>query len=394
MALFSNVNKKMIPVVMCFTMGNLLSQSVTVTHSAYPIDLKTTLNNSFITSFTDGKTIYFTNTYGSKNRCIYRLKDSVNVEALSFAKWKKLKSFEDERIKSFIVRNDTLILLTDDWIYQFVKKSSKWEYLSSLDNKYNFATIRNLGSKIFLEVCYCFHRLDSDYRNLWGIYNPVKNSVEKTYEPKIDNNQFASIVNSWISTHNGLIAHANTRKYQIHFYNNDFQLIDSVNFQKKYVSEINKNAIDSFDLNSKDGISELIKYDDVNYSRIRKIYLLDSTHLVVIIKLKDNEQNGHRAIRIDILEKQNKDWEIIDSKMSHTFFQNGAVYNDEIISYGGLHQNVSGLIVKDNSIMRIFSPYYPKVMTDSFDRKKDIEHYISDISKLVYGIETYHFSFD
>jgi hypothetical protein len=114
----------------------------------------------------------------------------------------------------------------------------------------------------------------------------------------------------------------------------------------------------------------------------------------VVIKLKETEQNGKSAIRIDVLEKQNFSWEIIDSKMGHTFFQNGMAYDNDNICYGGLYQNVSGLMIMDNSIVRVTSPYYPKVNTNSFDRKKDIEQYISDFSNLVYGIEKFYFSFD
>lgn len=363
-----------------------------VTYAATPLELTGNLQKGFITSYSSSNTVYFVDKYpGKEQRVLYSIDQQNKLDSSSFIKSKHLKKFKTERVMSFVVKQDKLLVLTNGAIYQFSKTTSNnWKYEASTTNKYGFYSMLDVGEELLLEVCYPFHNSSGKADNLWAKYDLKTNTITSFHTPEIDNSLFACFVNSWISTSNGIIAHASTSTYHIGFYNADFKLIDSIVCDSAYVSSIARSEVDHFDLDSKEGVSEFSSFDKKTYSRIRKIFLMDSTHLVVLIRKKEVEDG---LDKLDFWEKEQGKWHLSSSQNVDLMYKKGQPYNDSIFSMNGLYQNMQSLTIVNHSIVRIFCPFY-HLNTESFDRKKDIDAKIGGNSTINYGMERFTFLLD
>jgi hypothetical protein len=247
-----------------------------------------------------------------------------------------------------------------------------------------------IGKNLLLQVCYQFHPQDQIETNRWAVLDMNKKEIINVFEPNFDNSKFGFSVNSWVSTHEGIIAHASSYSYKVHFFDTLFQLVDSVVLDEK-MFQINPEIIDKMNLMGKDNIAQFIDYADEHFSRIQKIFLLDSTHLLVFSKLANADSLSAHKGRIDLWVKQQKVWTLMEKSFGDIMFEKGSSYQSEKDFFGFLFQNVYSINVYQKQLISIVFPYYPIVNTNSFDYDKDINHYFKNESEFHYGLQSTSF---
>ncbi len=346
------------------------SNKLEITSNTKAIKFNSKIDFNSVKSSRFNSTIYCVPIYSNDKSLIiysYDFKNRTNDSIIINYK-KKYKSIFKERVLSFSVLNNYLIYTCNNNIYVFEKlKENKISFIGSIKNLYNFNTTHVLDDKIFLQICYLFHPDDSPSNNTWAILNPKTLKVELLKKQSEDDAIFGAFVNSWVDVQNSKIVYSRSSEYKITFHDKNFNQIDSIvtdelNQNKKHVSEFHKR-----NLFSKDAISKLHRDDDSLLTRIRKIYYLNDSSLMVLLKIA-----GKKEIRADYWTKSNGIWKLNSQDFSSIWFIEGKEYSNTKITYSDFYQNVNSLIYIGNN--HFIQPYYPfisSIITESFEINKD-----------------------
>ncbi|MEO9257661.1 MAG: hypothetical protein ABI207_04725, partial [Crocinitomicaceae bacterium] len=236
-----------------------------------------------------------------------------------------------------------------------------------IKNEYYFNTSINFMDKIFLQVCYNFHPEDAPYKNVWAIFNPKTLVFEKINILSDNNILFGSFVNSWVDVCGAKICYAQSSSYKITIHNDNFEVIDSISTNELHVNEQYIEKIKQRDFLSKDAISKLSQEDDSLLTRIRKVYFLNDSCVMVLLKLAGKEE-----VRADYWQKTNHSWNRVFQDYSSIWFEEGQKYSDNQITYGDFYQNVYGFNYDGKlHYFKSYFPFTPIVNTMSFNRDKD-----------------------
>lgn len=322
--------------------------------------IKSTYSDSVIyyispNTYSDLRTLYTHNLRGSKN-------DSLRIN-----KKREYKSFFNTSIYSFNVIKDKYVFVCSDYIYIFKRSKNQLTFVSKLKNIHNFINSSVLGNKILLNVFYNFHPEDAENNHVWALLNIEALLLENVKIKPNDDIIFSPFVNSWFSTYNFKLAHSLSSEYTIRIYNDKLEQIDSIKTQEFDSNKPIVNDLIKVNYHSKDAISNLWELDDSLLTRIRKIYYLNDTTLLALIKMA-----GKGNVRADYWQKKGSNWIRIHQDYSSDWFIEGQSYSSEKITYQDFYQNAWGFVYLGSyKFSAIYFPFIPIVNTTSFDRNKD-----------------------
>ncbi len=347
------------------------------------------LNSGNILSCVDEETIYFTPTYiQTSDRTIFAVSlDGLPKEAL-IIKQKGKRGVKNERIIQFAILEDKLIVLSNASIHFYHRFGNQFVLGKSIKNQYSFSGMDRLGNNLLLYVCYPFHPLDQEETNVWAKLDLSKQQITEVHSPAIDNTKFGCFVNSWVSTFGTTIAHASTSEYKVVFYNEFYEPIDSIVENEKHFS-VDTSIVNKLKLQSKDAISNFMKLDEEKFTRIRKVFMLDDNHLLVLSKLSQSVLPPNGKARLDFWVKGSKGWEKKNQIFGDDMYRKGEVYDEQHPFLGNIYQNMYTICVREGRLYCVSFPFYPKIVTQSFDMSKDIDSYFKDKSEFYYGLENF-----
>jgi hypothetical protein len=300
---------------------------------------------------------------------------------------KKGRNILSERIESFSVSGNKFVFVCNAHIFVFEKQRAKGvRCIAKMENSYSFTKCLRLGEKVLLYTCYNYHPEDVPNKHVWAILNIQTNAIEQIKIQPDDNAIFAAFVNSWIDTYNSKIAYAQTDEYRITILNEKFAPIDSIK-----TSEFDSNREYTETLRekyylSKDAIRNLQLVDDSLLTRIRKVYLLNDSTVMALIKLP--KQKG---IRVDYWRKSQGSWNRICQDSTPTWYVDGETYSGDRITYTDFYQNVYDLpYVSNNEFYLMYYPYIPTITTSNFDKDADyfnLQNEAIQTNNLFFGIK-------
>lgn len=353
-------------------------------------DIKVDPSATKTLSYLFKNTIYFIdpNKYDKKELIINTYDISTDKKSSSYVieNSKENRALLNDRIFSFAVVTNSLIALTDSYIFILNLEKNKATVKYSIKNeKAAFNKIKPINEKEFLlYVYYNFHPLDAPVRHVWAKLNLNKKSVEQITKRDDKYAVYTHMVNDWISTYKGLIAHANTTDYHIGFYNEQFDKIDSICSDKLNSNQAFLNLIPQ-NITSKGEIAEIIKKDDSLLKRIQKIFLLDSTTLMVMLKVPNT-----RNAEFDLWQKKENKWQLAKTESINTFYQAKQQYNNLNNKFNPFYGNMYGVVLGESKTFYIlYTPFMNDIVTESFDLNKDYNQQINEMvrtKKIYYGI--------
>ena len=202
-----------------------------------------------------------------------------------------------------------------------------------------------------------------------------------------DNNVvFSPMLNSWISVYKGMIAYAQTTDYTIRFYDENFNLFDSIKSNSLDKNKDYLELIPDGKSYSLDEINRTQEADDSLLTRIQKVFLLDSTHLLLTLK----QPKTHHLL-YDIWEKKNLTWTKIKSEDLPGHYEDKSKYTKENNSITGFYGGLTGLsYAGNNEFYFIYFPFIENPISSSFDYQKDYYDIVNEMTrqnKLYYGIK-------
>ncbi|MBS1650983.1 MAG: hypothetical protein JSU07_03145 [Bacteroidetes bacterium] len=289
-----------------------------------------------------------------------------------------------QRIFSFAIQNDLLIILTDPSIFIFKIEGDYAKNLKVIKNqKAAFNKIKLLNNNEFLlYVYYNFHPMDAPIKHVWAKFNTDKLVIENMVEHNDEEAVYSHMINEWVSTYKGVIAHSSTLKYNIQFFNSKFEAIDSITSNKL---DNNKKLLPFIPttVSSKEDIRELMKKDDSLLTRIQKIFLLDSSTLMVMLKLPKT-----RDCEFDLWKKKENKWHFYKTEKLETFYKTNQAYNNSNNKLNALYGNSNAVCIgKNQMIYVIYTPFINDIITDDFNLNKD---YNEKINKMIREDKTYY----
>ncbi len=344
-----------------------------------------------------GENIFFMSQtkYNSlKHRYIYKFNIKTgDSDSLKISYSKETKSFINERFFSIEVTDNKIIILTDENINILQYSNNKINSITSIKNKYFFSYIKKLNNnEFFLYVNYNFHPLDAPDRHVWAKLNLTTNNITDVKKMSEDNAIYSHFVNNWVSIYNGLIAYSNTTEYKITFYNSNFTKMDSLISDKLDSNKIYLNEVDSNNDYSKEGITNMMKKDEQSLKRIQKIFLLDSAHIMVMVKIPKTPK-----CEFDLWSKTNNNWSLNNTELISNFYESNKKYEQNNQLAEGFFGNVNGVLYnKNNEYNIIYFPFMENIITESFDYNIDYNDKINSLvkkQKLTYGIKKYKIYF-
>ncbi|MNK05511.1 hypothetical protein D3C87_233940 [compost metagenome] len=359
-----------------------------VTSSSKKLSQSGGLRSGKILSYIENELIYFTPATVDKasDRFIYVIdlnglkQDSISIQD------KKRKGIGLAHVVQFAVSGKSLVILSSDLIYFYRRVGRSFVFERSIKNTYSFSGMERLGNNFLLYVCYPFHPLDQKETNVWAKLDLSKQEIVDVHFPEIDNTKFGNLVNSWVSTCEGTIAHASSSEYKVIFYDENYLRVDSIVMNSDTLFRVDMDFLEQFDLRSKTGISKFMESDAQKLTRIRKVFLLDNNQLAVLSKLSKDLSPPYGKARLDVWEKNPDGWKLKSQVLGDDMYRDGEVYNEQHVFLGNLYQNVFDLKISNGQIYSVSFPYYPKVITEGFDRGKDIDSYFKDSTGFYYGL--------
>lgn len=304
---------------------------------------------------------------------------------------KKTKSFLNERVLSLQVIQEKLIIVTDPTILIYTKNGKQFRFLRAVKNTYSFNKILPLNQQTsLLYVNYNFHPVDSPNRHVWAKFNLNTFEIEQSTLMPEDDVLFTHFTNSWITTYKGLIAHARSSKYTIYFYNSNFQKTDSIHSNRLDSTVITMKALklEQYNTYSKEAIAMIMQKDGESLDRIQQAFLLDSTHVLVVVKLKNRRKNQY-----DLWVKTNSKWSLSKSEVNSNFYDIGKPYTLDNQPLNVFYANANALLYDGKTNFQIiYFPYMKAIETASYDDAKDYEAYQNEMvrkGELFYGLKQY-----
>lgn len=372
-----------------FSCGRNNSYCQTLTSVLQEIPQTGNLNSGNILSCVEEETIYFTPTYiQTSDRTIFAVGLDGSLKESVIIKQKGKKGLKNERIIQFEILENKLIILSNASIHFYRRSGNQFVLEKSIKNQYSFSGMNRLGRNLLLHVCYPFHPLDQEETNVWAKLDLSKQEITEIHSPVIDNTKFGCFVNSWVSTFGTTIAHASTSEYKIVFYNEFYKPVDSIVENEKYFG-IDTIIVNKLKLQSKEAISNFMNLDEEKFTRIRKIFMLDDNHLLVLSKLSQSVSPPNGKARMDFWVKGLKGWEKKNQVFGDDIYRKGEVYDEQHPFLGNIYQNIYSICVEGGKLYSVSFPFYPKVVTQSFDMSKDIDSYFKDKSEFYYGLENF-----
>lgn len=369
-------------------------------HLEYLSNIKTPIKSerSFMNSIVIAKhnnIIYFTDknpTNLEKRITIYSYDYEKNkYDSLLISKEKHTKDLFGDRRLSICVTDKDLIILTDNDIFVFKIKNKILKFSKKIKNPKFFNDIYYLENNEFLlYVNYDFHPMDAKNKHVWGKLNIEEGKIIVEKKMPDDNVMFSYFVNKWISTYKGLIAYSMTSSYNIKFFDSKFNPIDSLVSNKLDSNGTYIFNLEKINRNSKEGIYEIKKLEDSVLTRIQKIFLLDSTHILVLLKLPK-----YKNYVLDSWEKSGAIWLQKNTATVPAFYKEGEAYSKKTPPVFSLFGNVNGLIyLEKRKFISVYYPFRDYIETESFNRKIDFDNPTNEIVKkgdIFYGIQEFIF---
>ena len=342
-----------------------------------------------IISCSENNMIYFTDRGAVKNgtRNIYSY-DIINekFQVAEVINSKQTKLLFTDYIFSILVVKNLGFILNDEYIYSFTIRNNKWYLKNRQKNLKFYNTILPLNEReCLLYVNYNFHPMDAKDRHVWAKYNIINDSITAITKMADHNVSFTHYVNSYISVYKGLIAYCNTTEYQVRFYDDNFKTVDSI-----CTKELDQNKIhlsNHWALESKDAIIAFQKLDDSTLTRLQKIFLVDSSTLLVLKKIPKPNQ-----FEFDLWQKTNGKWSLIQNEKTPGFYVNGEKYTSENQRCFDIFGNMYGIEIKDKSFYFLYYPFQSRIITDSYNRKKDYDEPMNErvrSDELYYGVSKF-----
>ncbi len=347
-----------------------------------------------IKTFADSALFYYTTPSSEKKkRTFYKYNVlTKEVSILELFESNKYKDIFSRNLYSFALTEKYLVMLFADDIYIFKRTESTFEYLKKLPNHKIYRRVELLDKNtLFLSVNYKFHPMDSPYPHVWAKLDLNTLNIKDETIMGNENAPYGSFVNSWYSVYKGLIAYTHSDEYKINFYDEKFNLIDSIRSDFLKENQKYQSIISSQTLLDKSSISDFYSFDDTALTRIQKIFLLDSTHIMTILKLPKSTQ-----LLIHLWEKNGK-WNLKQNQVIPGIYIAGENYNQTNNSVIGFYGNMNGIIIYKRNIYIIYFPYMENPTTTSFDWDKDYNVPMNDLikeKKLFYGIRKIKLNYD
>lgn len=303
-------------------------------------------------------------------------------------KVKELKKLFNEQIETIAHIQNKLVLIAFDYIYIFKPdKNQEYKLSKMIKNEGSFLNLQPLNNEELLcSVNYQYHPLDENHMHTWAKLNVAKDSLGPEYYFDEENVRFSTLPNRWISAYNGLIAYAHTTDYKVLFYNSNFSLIDSIQTDALRENKTNLLLIPDGTDYSLEEMKKIGQMDDSLLTRIEKVFLLDSTRLLVIQK-----QPRTHYLKYDLWKKSNGSWEIVKSQSLPGYHDNGVAYSAANNSVIGFYGNFPGLsYAGHNEFYVVYYPYMENPITKSFDSQRDYYDKTNELmrkNQLFYGIK-------
>lgn len=281
-----------------------------------------------------------------------------------------------------------LVILNYLSIYIFIKEGNvDFKLQKIIKNEGSFTKIIPLTQdQLLFYVNYQFHPLDETELHTWA--KLYINSDSLGTEKRMDDNNvvFSPMLNSWISVYKGMIAYAQTTDYTIRFYDENFNLFDSIKSNSLDKNKDYLELIPDGKSYSLDEINRTQEADDSLLTRIQKVFLLDSTHLLLTLK----QPKTHHLL-YDIWEKKNLTWTKIKSEDLPGHYEDKSKYTKENNSITGFYGGLTGLsYAGNNEFYFIYFPFIENPISSSFDYQKDYYDIVNEMTrqnKLYYGIK-------
>ena len=311
-------------------------------------------------------TLFFTTEQSIDHKRVIYCYDlaSEKQSTLTIPKTRKYKSFFDERILSFSICGSMYVFVCNNTLFILRRiKGNKLQFVAKIKNEYNFMQSHTIGKNVMVSVCYNFHPEDATYKHVWAIINLTENRLSQVTIQSDENALFGSFVNNWINVSDSKIAYARASEYTITIHDDQFKQLDSI---KTTELDGNKRYIQQFkeeNLYSKDAIFHLKQLDDSLLTRIRKVYFLNDTTILALIKLA-----GKKELRADYWLKSNGNWTRLDQDYSSIWYVEGKTYSNDQMIYADFYQNTFGFSYSgDNQFPLVYFPYIPAISTTNFN---------------------------
>lgn len=326
--------------------------------------------------------LYTSETVSEKTREFYYYNSSTNqINQLQIRFNKKNKEYFYDRILSMgLIRNQLLLLTNNHIVLYRISDDNELILIHQEKNIDNYSVCKNLGEYFFLYVNYKFHPLDAQHQHIWAIYDFNSQRINKQQiMPTIDID-YTFFVNGWVDTYKDKIVYTHSSAYKIYFYNLSFTKIDSIvpaNSNLVKTQEINDRQ-----LNSRDGISLFRKFDDSINTRIRKVFFVNDTSVLVLLKLKNSD-----SLILDLWIKKNNLWELKKNNKYTIWFNQKEEYStNKLKTLTELYQNVNDIYLNEQREFEIwYYPYIANLNCESFD--KDL-HFFSIQNKAILNHDT------
>lgn len=324
---------------------------------------------------------FFIHTYNTRT-----LRKGEDIKILNF---KEYNSIKRDYITGFSVNGANIIIAGDDYIYSINFTKNKAYFTDKTKNlKSSFQRVLQLSdSTNLLYLYYNFHPMDAPIKSQWGIWNCKSNKIQNVKQQDDSDASFTHLVNDWVTTYKGLIAHCRSTRYFIGFYDSNFNLIDSIS---STLIDTNKVLLQKLELEvqSKEAIKKLMRFDDSLLTRIQKIHLIDSSTLLVSVK-----KPNFKDLDLHLWKKVENKWTFISKQRISSFYENGKSYNENSLALNPFYGNASNLVTGDDrNLYLIYHQFIPNIVTDSFDRQRDFIDKKNDLARknnFQYGIKKF-----
>lgn len=329
------------------------------------------------------------NNYSSSKTRIINCYNTVNKELSNYIlkPEKNTKALASEPVYSLHFNSSNSIILTDAFFYFFsISKNKELVFIKKIKNDKFYNQLIPLQDRVILAyINYNFHPFDSPDKHVWAKIDMVKLEIGATKKMDEENALFSHYTNSWISSFKGKIIYANTLNYTIKFFDQNFNIIDSIVTDKLSANLKYKNLFDDNTNNSKDEIIEVLQKDDSCFTRIQKVFFLNESSILVMLKLPKT-----KAFEYDLWRKKDATWVLDYTAKEFGFFQENQEYNLKNQPVNTLLGNMSGLQLIEGEFFAIEYPYYSPIVTKSFNRESDYDAIINESilqNKAYYGVK-------
>lgn len=306
--------------------------------------------------------------------------------AFQINKSKSTASLFGRAILAISVQGDKFYVLNSSHLNILKRVGDQLMFIKAIDNKPSFNTIHQLGKNaLLLSVNYNFHPMDEAHKHAWAKFDLVNDSLLPEIYRDEDNTRFSYFVNGWLTTYKGLISYSKTTEYNIKFYNNDFQVQDSIVVDDLKSNDAVLHLLPMGNEYSTDEMKKIRAVDDTLLHRIEKIFLVDSNNLLVTIRRPKS-----KTYRFDLWQRYGGEWKLVNSQLVENNYVEKARYtpaNNQIHGFFGNHSIVVG--DENGTFYNYYFPFRENVISDSFNMQKDVVDPTNELTRknrLFYGV--------